>query len=656
MKAKRNNNMGAERRKYIRLDTVLPVQFRLESLDSKQALSPWIQGFTNNIGHGGICLSVNDLSPELIKLIQEKKVKLSMQIDMPLSGNSVCASVSLAWTREVGGLTRQYLLGLDYEKINPGQNAMLIRYAWAKKLFLPVVILSVAILSLSLGFGVYLNNQLTHKNKMLVEELVGVLQETRGAKERLEEIAREKSVLEGKIETLAAQIKSASEKKSGQVFLAKVEDTKPNQAAGGKMQELNNVILKLAQERDLLQAKLAALQLNEKAVQAESQRLETKKVILEKANLDKMYQWLKVRQNPRTGLVMSFEGDKDIDSWSFLYDQALLIQVYDHFSDFNRAKNILDFLANEAKREDGWFLNAYYVADGSPAEFVLHSGPNIWLGLSIAQYTHATGDKKYLKIAEEIARNIIRLQSSDSDDGIRGGPQMSWYSTEHHLDAYALYKMLGTLTGMSKYEQAAEKTLGWLLRHTYDRQDLPVKRGKGDSTIATDTYAWSIAAVGPEKLKSIGMDPDKILEFVEENCLVEVNFNRPSGQVVKIQGFDFAPARHVARGGVVSSEWTAQMVVSYKIMADYYLKQGQADKAAAYQEKADNFLGQLGKMIISSPSPSGQGEGCLPYATQDYVDTGHGWMTPKGKHTGSVSGTAYTILAYYGINPLAFNE
>jgi hypothetical protein len=148
------------------------------------------------------------------------------------------------------------------------------------------------------------------------------------------------------------------------------------------------------------------------------------------------------------------------------------------------------------------------------------------------------------------------------------------------------------------------------------------------------------------------MDPDKIMEFVEENCKAEVDFVRPSGRVVKIQGFDFAPQRHVARGGVVSSEWTAQMVVSYKIMADYYSKAGQEDKAAVYRNKADNYLAQLGNMIISSPSPSGQGEGCLPYATQDFVDTGHGWMTPKGKHTGSVSGTAYAIFAYDGYNPL----
>ena len=641
MFAKRSDNLGSERRKYIRLDTVLPVQFRLESLDSEQSLSPWVQGFTNNIGHGGICLVVNDPSVEFIKLIQEKKVKLSIEIDMPLGGNSVCALVSLAWIKETGGLTKRYLLGLDYEKINPGQNYMLIRYAWAKKLFLPFVVLSIAILSLSLGFGAYLNIQLTHKNKMLVEELVGVLQESKLVKQQLGQIAQERASLQSKIESLASQIKVVSERKNPQ-FPVVIDNTN----------KFNDVILKLVQERDLLQAKLDTLQVNEKVAQAESLRLETKKVILEKANLDKMYQWFKVRQNPHTGLVMSFEGDKDIESWAFLYDQALLIQVYDKFLDFSRARKILDFFANDAKRENGWFLNAYYVNDGAPAEFVLHCGPNIWLGLSIVQYTQVTGDKKYLRIAEEIARNIIQLQNSDSDNGIRGGPLMSWYSTEHHLDAYAFYKMLARVTGMNKYERAAEKTLGWLVRHTYDRQDLPVKRGKGDSTIATDTYAWSIAAIGPAKLRSLGMDPDKIMEFVEENCVVEVNFNRPGGQVVKIQGFDFAPQRNVSRGGVVSSEWTAQMVVSFKIMADYYSKNGQADKAVVYQSKADNYLGQLGNMIISSPSPSGQGEGCLPYATQDYVDTGHGWMTPKGKHTGSVSGTAYTIFAYYGINPL----
>lgn len=185
---------------------------------------------------------------------------------MPLGGNSVYALVFLAWIKEIGGLSNRYLLGLDYEKINPRQNYMLIRFAWARKLFLPLVILSIVILSLFLGFGAYSNIQLTHKNKMLVEELVGVLQDYKLVKQHLEQIAQERTALQGKIESLALQIKSATEIKSEQVP-AVIDNTK----------DLNGVILKLAQERDLLQAKLAALQLNEKAIQAESLRLETKK-------------------------------------------------------------------------------------------------------------------------------------------------------------------------------------------------------------------------------------------------------------------------------------------------------------------------------------------------------------------------------------------
>ena len=124
---------------------------------------------------------------------------------------------------------------------------------------------------------------------------------------------------------------------------------------------------------------------------------------------------------------------------------------------------------------------------------------------------------------------------------------------------------------------------------------------------------------------------------------------RPKGS---IREFDFALQHNTARGGVVSSEWTAQMIVSYKIMEDFYNKKSDFAKVDFYRRKAQMYLSQLGKMVISSASPSGQGEGCLPYATQADVDTGHGWRTPKGSHTGSVSGTAYALFAYDGFNPL----
>jgi len=96
--------------------------------------------------------------------------------------------------------------------------------------------------------------------------------------------------------------------------------------------------------------------------------------------------------------------------------------------------------------------------------------------------------------------------------------------------------------------------------------------------------------------------------------------------------------------------------MAFKLMAEYYYQKGLNAKALSYERKSDNTLVELANMVISSPSPSGQGESCLPYATQESVDTGHGWLTPKGRSTCSVAGTAYTIFAYYGYNPLQLQE
>jgi len=636
---------GAEQRKYVRIDTVLPVQFRLKSPDKKDFLSAWVQGFTSNISRGGLYLAVNNLKSEDYAVIQGKKAKACLEISAPFSGKPVNALASVAWSKSNPAVCEQYFIGLTYEEIDPRQNNMLMRYAWGRNLFLPIVVSLIIILGLALGGNAYLNLRLAKRNKNLTEEMTGVLVRSRKIKSEISRNARERQSLAAKMQALESRM-----------ALMKQEQAVSKATSQEGNKKFNELIVKLAQEKNALQEKSSLLWRREGMMSKEVTDLDKKREAMEKENAQKMYSWLKVHQNPRTGLTASFEGDQDVANWAFIYDQSLLVEAYANFSDFSRAKKILDFFANQAKREKGWFFNAYYADEGSPAEFVKHSGPNIWLGIAIVQYARKSGDNSYLSLAEEIANNIIDLQNQDGEGGVRGGPDLQWYSTEHNLDAYAFLNMLSEITGKAEYKEAADKVLNWLTSHTYGRQELPVKRGKGDSTIATDTYAWSIAALGPEKLEELHMDADKILDFAEKNCAVEVIFNRPDGERVRIKGFDFAPSRNLARGGIVSSEWTAQMIVSYKIMAEYYLKKGKPEKARFYSEKADNYLAQLARMIVSSPSASGQGEGCLPYATQDNVDTGHGWMTPKGSSTGSLSGTAYVLFAYYGFNPLKLKE
>ncbi|MFA5096050.1 MAG: hypothetical protein WC478_01785 [Candidatus Omnitrophota bacterium] len=653
--AKRKDKyLGDERRWYIRLDTVLPVQFRLVGLDNQTSLSPNLQGFTNNLSKGGICLCAPELPQGLARLLREHQARVILSIDVPFLRKPIDAESTAIWVREDPAAPCKYYLGLAYEKIDPAANNRLMRYARGKQLFIPVVLLAVVLLGMALALNGFLNIRLTEGNRQLIRQLSAVIRESNSTKQKISEISREKETLGARLGELTARIQAIEEEKAGLSGLkgkAAAEITVKSR----KINELNTLLQQLVREKGRLKQQLAGAQAQERAIAGQLARIDEKKQTLEKANFDRMYDWIKIHQNLRTGLVMSFEGDSDIDGWAFTYDESLAIQAFAYFGDNERARKALDFFKNRAERKNGLFLNAYYAHDGLPAEFIVHSGPNIWLGIAALQYTQMTKDRQYLGLAEDIAAGIISLQKEDAEGGLRGGPAVTWYATEHNLDAYAFFDMLFTLANKQKYAEARDKALDWLVKNTYNKSGVPIKRGKGDATIATDTYAWSIAAVGPDKLESLGMHPDKIMEFAENTCRVDVPYNIED-RVVRVQGFDFAPQRHLARGGVVSSEWTAQMAISFKMMADHYLKKNLPVKAGVYRQKADECLASLSSMIICSPSASGQGANCLPYASQDFVDTGHGWFTPKGKSTGSVSGTAYTIFAYYNYNPLKLKD
>jgi len=633
-----------EHRKFIRLNSVFPVQFRFLELDREDFLSEWLQGFTSNVSGGGICLAINNLDAALAGKLKSKAARLSLLIEMPITERAIPAVAQIAWVYEVAENPNKYLVGLNYEKIDLTHSQRIIRYARMKKIFFPVVIGVIFILGLILTLNARSSVKLTHTNRILVEQLIQLTRESVSAKQKIKAIAEEKEALRSRIQALRFRFQAIAEEKA------------KTKARSKRIAELNAQVEALIQKKISLEEALNSLQGKEAGVAEKISRIDKAKGALEKENLKQMYCWLVTHQNPSTGLVMSFEGDEDIKNWAFTYDQSLAAQAYILFKDFERAKKVLDFFQKKAKRQFGMFLNAYYFNDGEPAEYTIHSGPNIWLGIAAAQYTRACGDRAYLCLAEDIAQNIISLQNRDPEGGIRGGPSFTWYSTEHNLDAYAFLDMLYVLTAQEQYAKARDGVLNWIVKHTYDLGDIPIKRGKGDSTIATDTYAWSIAAIGPQKLEEINMDPERIMEFAEQSSGVEVSYTRPDAQTVKIRGFDFAPQRNLARGGIVSSEWTAQMVIAFKVMADFYAQKGLKDKADSYALKAEEYLAGLSNMIISSPSPSGQGESCLPYATAECVDTGHGWFTPKGKSTGSVAGTACTLFAYYNYNPLKLQD
>jgi hypothetical protein len=205
---------GRERREFLRLDTVFPVQFRLESHDSKVFFTGWMQGFTSDVGKGGLGLTVNSFSPDEAKFLKQEGAKVSLEIVIPFMSRPVRARAAVAWIHDTEGEPEKYLIGLRYEEIDPAQNKKIMRYAWTKKLFAPVALFAIMILGISLAFGLYFNMRLEEGNRALVQDLIRVSRESSITRERLAEISAEKISLDTKIAALVERIESTEKERS----------------------------------------------------------------------------------------------------------------------------------------------------------------------------------------------------------------------------------------------------------------------------------------------------------------------------------------------------------------------------------------------------------------------------------------------------------
>ena len=675
-----------EQRRYKRLDTIFPVEVQLLNKEG-QPISSWHQGFSQDVSKDGICLTINNLSPEESLNLNCRETKLLLQIHSPFSDRSFLAYTQLIWLRKVQELPfPQFVLGLNFTKVDIREINRLIGYIMFKKTLWRLLQFLIVGLLLILSLVIVNNFRLNAKNLILINQYSELLDRDLGLTAEYKKLLEEKEFLVKAINTgdlekaiLIESIKKTEDSRDKEIEVSEqelleakkevIESEEDEDYIRGlkeKLEELRSVkdedveefqkqLLKLQEREKDLNNKLSLITAKESALKGEFQMVDQDREPLVQNFKAQLYNWLRAHQNQKQGLVVSYEGDRDLQDVSYIYDQSLAIIAYTLFGDYDRAKAGLDFFLYKAKQSpEGGFYNAYYASNGQVAEFVAHAGPNLWLGIAILQYSQKSKDYSYLRIAEQIAKWVESLQ--DEEGGIKAGENLRWHSTEHNLDGFAFFNMFYELTKNERFKATANQILTWLEKYAYSNEGVPVKRGKGDSTIATDTYAWSISALGPELLNTIEMDPDKILEFARENCLVETDFSDRFGKVVTVRGFDFAKHQHLPRGGVISCEWTAQMVLSFNIMADYYFSKEQLRQAAYYQNEATKYLNELSKMVISSPSAFGQGSWCLPTASQESVDTGHGWRTPSGKRTGSVAATAYFIFAVSEFNPLKLSK
>ncbi|MGJ4925662.1 hypothetical protein ACQR1I_10105 [Bradyrhizobium sp. HKCCYLS2038] len=231
--------------------------------------------------------------------------------------------------------------------------------------------------------------------------------------------------------------------------------------------------------------------------------------------------------------------------------------TYDRTFDDGRLRNAYRAgpLDRGAALLPGWWDNQKNIWGEDAAQDGTSTGNVAWGALALLTLHQATGEADYLSGAKRLMDWII-ANASNGAEGFTGGlhgydPQqvrLTWMSTEHNTDVYAVASWLARLTSAQRYRDAAQKARR-LLDRTFrgDHFLLGTKPDGSDADsnlIALDVQLWPWMAVpdAPDWRKALG--------FAERRLAVG-------------NGFDF----NGDRDGVWV-EGTAQAALAYRMAGD----------------------------------------------------------------------------------------
>jgi hypothetical protein len=131
-------------------------------------------------------------------------------------------------------------------------------------------------------------------------------------------------------------------------------------------------------------------------------------------------------------------------NWSWTYDSAVTATAFAAAGDPAQAERLLDQL-KALQHKDGSIESAFNVYTGESSG-QLRSGTVAWTGLAAATYEVTRNNSRYDQVASDAADWLLAqrdLKAGSPTYGlVRGGPDVSWYSTQHNLVAYLLLTKL----------------------------------------------------------------------------------------------------------------------------------------------------------------------------------------------------------------------
>jgi len=145
-------------------------------------------------------------------------------------------------------------------------------------------------------------------------------------------------------------------------------------------------------------------------------------------------------------------------NWSWTYDSAVTAASFVALANKSQAAQLLDQLA-ALQNADGSIDIAFDVSTGRGAG-MSRAGTIAWVGLAATKFDGRFGVSTYRTMAKKAADYLLTLQ--EGNGLIRGGPGLTWFSTQHNLLAYTFLGHLalelnyaGDSAGYLKYGTAA---------------------------------------------------------------------------------------------------------------------------------------------------------------------------------------------------------
>jgi len=310
----------------------------------------------------------------------------------------------------------------------------------------------------------------------------------------------------------------------------------------------------------------------------------------------------------RHGLIISYRIPKtdshypNLFARSWIYDDAIAVTAFTMVKDYASAKGILTAL-NAQIDSDGKLGFSYNTNDAWYHQYY-RSGALAWLGYAICFYQQNTGDAEFKPMAESIASYLLSLQDTNAEGksygSVRGGPDVSWYSTEHNIGCYFFLRELSRIIGKALYTTTSNLIKASLLKNHWNASKGCFNQGIGDEANALD-----VASLGAMFLISIGEkeQAQQCLNFAEK-----AHFTHDS-----VDGY--APYEGKS---LVWTEGTLQMAMAYRKLGN--------------ENRSQHLVNQI-KMLQDA-------EGGIPYSTR--TDLSIEFQTWP-----SVAGTAWLVMMLF---------